>query len=257
MIFVRKNARTKAKALGFDTVKEMKTILRQGYKTKKEWQTIISLGFENIKEYQYAQSLGAADKDSLYSMITRDISNIHKSFIKYENNLNSIVQEIQTMLNIKHIQNFSNQLKDIKSNFDSDNKILQNYKTDRILNRSFINVPSDIVKQQIEIAASIFSLQRKLDDRLPQVTERTKLIELLNQFTPDVPVALERIAKLTKLSVNKVETYIKEIIRFSPEVGKYLDLEQVFIKYTKADLEIDELLKQFQEWERKGKGNKI
>ena len=75
-----------------------------------------------------------------------------------------------------------------------------------------------------------------------------KIKVLLNQFRPGVPVYLNRIAALAEIPIEIAKAIILEILKYMPEVGEFLELEQVFIRKTEAEIQIDKLLDQFQEW---------
>ncbi|MCG3224281.1 MAG: hypothetical protein H7647_07425, partial [Candidatus Heimdallarchaeota archaeon] len=51
-----------------------------------------------------------------------------------------------------------------------------------------------------------------------------------------------------EIPVDVTKKIILEILKQMPDVGEYLELEEVFIRKTEAEIEIDKLLDQFQEW---------
>ncbi len=75
-----------------------------------------------------------------------------------------------------------------------------------------------------------------------------KITALLNEFRPGVPVNVNRVAALAEIPVDVTKSIILEILEHMPDVGEFLELEEVFIRKTEAEIEIDKLLDQFQEW---------
>jgi len=84
------------------------------------------------------------------------------------------------------------------------------------------------------------------------------LINLLNQFKPNIPVTLQRVSELSGFSKKKVEEYIKDILHSNPDIGEYYELEQSFIRKETIEInyEIDKLLSQYRDWEAIGEGKK-
>jgi len=75
-----------------------------------------------------------------------------------------------------------------------------------------------------------------------------RITALLNEFRPGVPVNVNRIANIAEIPVDVAKSIILEILKHMPDVGEFLELEEVFIRKTEAEIEIDKLLDQFQEW---------
>ena len=84
-----------------------------------------------------------------------------------------------------------------------------------------------------------------------------KITEFLNQFRPGIPVSLKRIAELAEITIDFAKNVVLEIIKAIPEVGEFLELEQVFIRKMEADIEMDKLLKQFDDWGIVEEGKKM
>ncbi|MHA2253719.1 MAG: leucine-rich repeat domain-containing protein [Candidatus Kariarchaeaceae archaeon] len=57
-----------------------------------------------------------------------------------------------------------------------------------------------------------------------------KIQPLLYQIEPEIPVGLARIAELAKIDKNIAEKAIEKLLGTQPDFGRYLPLEQVFIK---------------------------
>jgi len=93
-------------------------------------------------------------------------------------------------------------------------------------------------------------LEFQAEERAKRAVETApeKIASLLNQFRPSVPITLKRIASLAEIPIDLARTIIVEIITKMPEIGEYLELEDVFLRKTETDIEIDILVSQFQEW---------
>ncbi|MHA1199477.1 MAG: hypothetical protein ACTSQF_09145 [Candidatus Heimdallarchaeaceae archaeon] len=75
-----------------------------------------------------------------------------------------------------------------------------------------------------------------------------KITALLNEFRPGIPINIDRIATLAEIPVDVTKSIILGILEHMPDVGEFLELEEVFIRKTEAEIEIDKLLDQFREW---------
>lgn len=111
--------------------------------------------------------------------------------------------------------------------------------------------------KQIKESRKLFTDQREEERAHVRIEEAPERItELLNQFRPGIHVPLKRIADLAEVTEEYSKRVILEIIKTMPEVGEFLELEQIFIRKIEADIEIDKLLKKFEEWGKKGEGKR-
>ena len=55
-------------------------------------------------------------------------------------------------------------------------------------------------------------------------------MKIIQHITPNIQVQLDRIAELTNAEKLKVETLLKALLTIYPELGEYLEYEQVFIR---------------------------
>ncbi len=78
--------------------------------------------------------------------------------------------------------------------------------------------------------------------------QQKEIIDILNQMRPEIPIPIVRIVEITKLEKAFVKKYIQDIVKMSPEIGEYLELEEVFIKKSKEMIELEKLMQKFEEW---------
>ena len=109
-----------------------------------------------------------------------------------------------------------------------------------------------------EISAQGYKNKSEYMKALKREEEYKTLINLLNQFKPNISVTLQRISELSSLSKSVVEEYLKDILQANPDIGEYYELEQSFVRKETIDIdnEIDRLLSQYREWETVGEGKK-
>ena len=109
-----------------------------------------------------------------------------------------------------------------------------------------------------EIASQGYKTKSEYLKALKREEDYKTLINLLNQFKPNISVTLQRISELSGLSKSVVEEYIKDILQANPDIGEYYELEQSFIRKEtiNVDNEIDRLLSQYRDWEIIGEGKK-
>ncbi|MHA2365605.1 MAG: hypothetical protein ACXAC7_16735 [Candidatus Hodarchaeales archaeon] len=74
-----------------------------------------------------------------------------------------------------------------------------------------------------------------------------KIVKVLPEMRPNVPIALSRFVQLVGTSITDTENIIKSILLDQPELGEYLELEQIFTKNDDTSAIIDALLGKFEE----------
>ena len=58
----------------------------------------------------------------------------------------------------------------------------------------------------------------------------TKIVKIVQQITPNIPVQLSRITELSEGDKSEVENLLKKLVSSNNELGEYLEFEQVFIR---------------------------
>ncbi|MHA1828517.1 MAG: hypothetical protein ACTSX6_07705 [Candidatus Heimdallarchaeaceae archaeon] len=248
--------RKKAKSLGFSSIKEMRELQEQGYETKEEYDKIMSLGFRDKEEFLYAEDIGATSKENLYEKLNQNIQDFINSMDDYKTQIEKMSEEIPLIISLEKMRNYVEMYENLQKEYYSKRDEIHRYPKEKVLDADLIKIPENIKDLENSTASQFLSLKTIVEERLNYVTERNKILELLNQFRPNVPVQLDRIGEITNLPIEEVISFLKDIVEVDPEIGEYLELEQVFIRKTETTIQIDKLFEQFQEWEQKGVGKR-
>ncbi|MHA1450904.1 MAG: hypothetical protein ACTSP4_15990 [Candidatus Hodarchaeales archaeon] len=122
-----------------------------------------------------------------------------------------------------------------------------------------------IIDPDVEIIASNVYVDQKLPKPLKKIQSKItwylsdeekqrlsgeikiKILRILNKITPGIPTQLDRIAELSEQDEDVTEEFIKITLNEHPNLGRYHDFEQVFIKGHAVQDEIDKLLKHYEE----------
>ena len=243
-----------AYSLGFRSLQHMKEIQSLGFSTYNEWSIAHSAGFSTKEEFDIAQSLNVSTRKDLLALASSTLDEIINDLLSYRSTFNTIESSIPEIYkedlvsrNFEEIERIYNNLSAISSKY---NWIVKLSKTE--FDKKLEKIENLISTLQVQYS----SIVDKLNDRKKFLVLWNKVIELLNTFRPNVLVTLQRISELLNIERNTAEKYIKDILNVMPEVGEYLDLEQVFIRHSVADIEIDKLLREYEKWEKTGKGKK-
>jgi hypothetical protein len=94
--------------------------------------------------------------------------------------------------------------------------------------------------------------RRKLGSIISKISFES-VVKNLPTFAPNVPVSINRISQLSRVSVKQTEGHINKILEVQPEIGEYKPLEQVFIRNDDTAEMIDSLIGEFELMETKGK----
>ncbi len=246
----------KAKSLGFRTIKEMHSRQSEGFESKPEFDNISSLGFTDKQEFLFGEKLGTRTQEEMYKKLNQTVKDLLDLMEDYKIDLPKLDNEVTLVLSLDKMTEISEEFTQKQTIFNKLREEVNSYPKEKVIDQSKINIPKEIKDLQNETAAKLYSVKNTLDVRMEYVTERTSIVELLNQFRPNVPVNLNRVGEISKLSLKDVESFLKDIVEVNPEIGEYLELEQVFIRKTDTEIQIDELLNQFQKWEVEGEGKK-
>lgn len=141
---------------------------------------------------------------------------------------------------VDHVYNFLKELnkleeaRDVLLDF-----LVKNGLDERVLKKleqvhHWLKIPFDQRKIEQEV-----NFHRNKDKVFP------KILELLSQVRPNIPITLPRIAKFVDFPEEKMEVLLKNLISENPSVGEYLELEQVFIRKENTDVLINNLKVQY------------
>ena len=71
---------------------------------------------------------------------------------------------------------------------------------------------------------------KEINFRRHKDTAYSQILEFLSTVRPNIPVTLPRIAKFVDFPEDKMQVLLMKLLDANPEVGEYLELEQVFIR---------------------------
>jgi len=98
--------------------------------------------------------------------------------------------------------------------------------------------------RRLKLLENISNLLSWIETRFPYLEKWNRLLDVLNSFRSHVPVQLDRVAELSKLTAEDTEPLLDDIISEIPSLGEYLQLEQVFIKKTWSQDDLSILLEE-------------
>lgn len=111
-----------------------------------------------------------------------------------------------------------------------------------------INEPNKVTLRKLESIYLFLKIPFDQEKVLKEINYRRnkesaypKILELLSQVRPNIPITLPRIAKFVDFPEGKMELLLKRLVEENPDVGEYLELEQVFIRKEDTDGIINDL----------------
>lgn len=250
--FSKKEEYIEAVSEGFRTIKEFrvktgfshylnyKKKLASGFFTCKEWEEALEKGFESKDESNLARRVKINHKAELVNLFTKELQEAKDGMILLEVEIRSFQKLISA---------------------EFDNKRLQGYKSEIIVKQNLLEKMSEMNKTLHVIEHDDFALMllifenRRLkllqdiskhldwiETRFPYLEKWNKVLDVINSFRSKIPVQLDRIAELAELDESEVEQLLFGILSELPSLGEYLQREQVFIKKTKSEDDLDHLL---------------
>jgi parallel beta-helix repeat protein len=228
--YLRRHLLTKSiKQQGFQSLEEMQTAQNRGFRTKSEFDEANSSGFVNFDEYNLAKALDLLNKSGLISTASADVEQVALQIQSSEKRLKNLQEFINLEYDIGHLAEYETTIHEIESTLkkaitgiESYNKI-EDKQTQEL-------VYSILLLGNRILTARIPQLQADLNVRKDYLKNFVSVVDLTKKFHPQVPVSLERIVSLANLSQEVVIAYLKDITINMPQIGNYLELEQVFIR---------------------------
>ncbi len=230
-------AKKRFSKFGFESLEEMQTAQRIGFKTKTEFDEANSFGFVNSDEYHLAKSLDLRNKTDLISSASADIEHASLQVQSCEKRIRNLKEFINIEYEIEQLKGYETNIEEISFELKESIITVEQYKAveeekARELTTSIPRIGQDILKVQIP------KLQSEIRNRISYLQNFEVVLELTKKFHPNVPVTLERIATLANLSQKVVETYLRDLTKSMPEIGEFLELEQVFIRQYSDDQDV-------------------
>ncbi len=235
--FETKQQWEEALSLGFTTMKEWEEALSLGFETKQQWEEAENLGFVSFDEYQLAQSLKVKDKKSLVSIICSELKKLSSQISKYGQRIKKYKGLVLVEYDSSHLEHYKEELEKIESGLSSLLPVIETYNTvkDTKIKQKSYGLPEI---SNAFLKAQIPQLLEEIRLRKVYLAQFNKVVDLIKDFTPNIQVNLDRIAKLSDLSLEELKLYLEDISNVMPGIGKYLELENVFVRHYSADQNI-------------------
>ncbi|MHA1223228.1 MAG: RING finger protein [Candidatus Heimdallarchaeaceae archaeon] len=265
-----------AKKGGFEKKAEWELAKKGGFEKKAEWELAKKGNFLTKDEYELAQSLTMKNKKDLLQTLTREIEHIKLNIEQTRKRLN-VSTLILATYDIKQLESYDRDLSSLRSQASKTipDSILEIGDNSRISSRAVvftdtsamsIDTKRHIYLSRLEVVQNktfqknlkecreigydfdqrVSHLENMLSARKEYLKIWYKIMELLKNFRPEIPVNLTRIVDLIKIPTEDVEKYLLSITSIMPDVGEYLSLEQVFIRHYSTEEEFQDIFEKMQ-----------
>ncbi len=232
----------KVRKFGYNSIDEVLKSISKGFTTKEEWEQADNLGFGDKDEFQLAQSRNVADKKALIANLSEEYTEKRLVLIEYESEIDQYRESISVEYDSIKIREYKKELKRIES------KLLSLIEIDSRITKIRKKALTDLIEEVLTFGQELQERMRTilawLEMRIPYVEKWDEMLKQINLFRQNIPVNINRIAQLTKLTVPETESYLKDIVKEMPDVGEYLELEQVFIRQYKSAGEINKFIEE-------------
>ena len=179
--------------------------------------------------------------------------NKQKRIIKDKPPIASVEQDLNEKTTLVEFQN--KQILEIRQSFGGTNSIEELNNFSSFLNTTIqeMNSINSLAIQwsntkDDQIRTKITSLQEKIhyvnnsiSNLLPEIRGRTiyvsnweKIINAVDNLSPNIQIPLTRISELTRLSPSIIKPFLKTILMNNPGLGDLLEVEEIFIKHQKG-----------------------
>ncbi|MHA1221480.1 MAG: tetratricopeptide repeat protein, partial [Candidatus Heimdallarchaeota archaeon] len=138
-----------------------------------------------------------------------------------------------------HTNDFYNLLIEMKK-FEEAKELLFEHLSHEGQDESFMR-KLESVYLWLELPFDLQKITQELNYRRNKDTAYPKILDLLSQVRPNIPITLPRIAKFVDFPENRMEELLQDLILENPDVGEYLELEQVFIRNENTEGLINDL----------------
>jgi len=238
--FNSKSEYDKAIATGFLDKKTLEKAKQKGFKTKKEFDNALERGFKNSEEIELAENWRASDKKELTEILSNELKNHSDSLLQINSDLINLRSLISSEYEVRRLKEYLASLKTFLEKCNSISKTdpkISIIRTKGVRDK-FRRILQETIEtiEELEIAVSWSQL------RIQYVQKWHEILRQLNLFRAEIPVSLNRISELSNIGLAETESYLKDIVREIPDVGEYLELEQVFIKHYKSSEEMSVLM---------------
>ena len=215
---------------GFEHYSVYKKRMVSGFATKLEWEEAAYRGFETKAEHDLAIAEKFSNKEELVTEFTKIVEGQSKDVNLIEDETRSFKKLISSEYNKQQLQEYKKEI--IKNKEELEAKSEFNAKLNVINHEDFTLLLIIFENKRLKLLENISNLLSWIETRFPYLEKWNRLLDVLNSFRSHVPVQLDRVAELSKLTAEDTEPLLDDIISEIPSLGEYLQLEQVFIKKT-------------------------
>ena len=265
MIFSKLKKRRLAISLGFTNIQEYREAKRLGFVNAEQRDKVIATGCLNRYSHDIMIKNNYSNVEVMKDEWDRIISDI--LFISGKIDPDMIRQEIigtKSPVEISELyEGYKSDLIDkSRSLISKANETIQMMRKIEKIDYSKTGEPfkpislekiSDLREQISEI---VLILEKKLpafkeaEDRIKWFSPYPKILEVIQKTKANIPVQLTRIVELSGTDLEQTEEIIKLLLTDNPEIGQYLEFEQVYLRGEDVGSVIDDLLDNFAKFEQ-------
>ncbi|MCY3411756.1 MAG: hypothetical protein INQ03_09005 [Candidatus Heimdallarchaeota archaeon] len=264
-IFLRKRKLGMISSLGFTTAEEYQQAKSNGFSNASERDAALKAecltmkAYEVLTKYEFSTATQLLEK---HGKIVSDIDFID-SKIMTEELMNSInksknpieIAELYTNFKVTHLQKIS----DMETNSGMVINALVDAKSLEVEFKDMTK--EDLINKHQSITQKMASLKSKdlsseFESRIKWFEPYQKILEVIQKTQAGIQVPLSRITDLSGATLEQTEGIIKLLLADNPDIGEYLEFEQIYIRGADVGSAIDDLLDDFEKFE-KGKIGKL
>ncbi|MHA1954372.1 MAG: RING finger domain-containing protein [Candidatus Heimdallarchaeaceae archaeon] len=225
---------------GFKQYTTYKKKMASGFSTKLEWEEANSKGFETKAEFDLGINENFTNKDELVTHYIGFLEDQKKENGLVESEIISFQKLTSTEYNKQQLHDYKSELLKRKAELEEKSEIIDKL---QVINQEDFSLLLVIFEnKRLQLLEMNTKLLDGIEKRFPYLDKWHRILDVINSFRSHVPVQMDRIAELSKLSEEETEPLLNEIVVELPSLGEYLQLEQVFIKKTKSEDELSDLI---------------
>ncbi len=230
---------------GFSLYSNYKKRIASGFYTRDEWEEALKLGFENKAESDLARSIDVKNKKELITLFTYKLQEEKEEAALIESEVQSYKKLISVEFDHIRLLSYKNEIITLQKkleNMSELNEILHIIEHD-----DFALMLVIFENKRLKLLEDISKHLEWIETRFPYLEKWNKVLDVLNSFHPNIPVQLDRVAELAELDEEEVKQLLIDILSEIPSVGEFLQREQVFIKKTKSEDDLDSILNEMKQ----------
>ena len=239
-----------ARKFGFESAEQRDTAIASGCLNMNSYDIMIKNMFSSAQEMTEDWNITINDIQSFSDEINiqeiRQIINNSKSPIEVSElheKYKSLSIEAKPILDkVKSVKLILGEIVDIQSE-----DIAQPFKT--ITFTQIVEINQDIEKSSAELNKKL-SISNEFEERIKRFTPIEKMLDVINRTEEGIPIPLTTIASLAGTTIEEGESIIKSLLEENSKIGRYLEVEQLYIRGEDIGSAIDDLLDAFAQSEK-------